>query len=296
MSVPLQFQHQVNLVCQTQCLLGESPVWDEQRQTLHFLDIKAREILSLTPNGLERRVLSTETGSIVLCEGGGLLAAQKTGFAHISYDPFIETDLPIVVKGRNGNRFNDGKCDQMGRFWIASMDDECIYETGSLWSLDSEQSLKQHFGGFVVGNGIGWSLDDKTMYFTDSERRCIDAYEFEKSEGEVGTKRNFTKVDIGNGLPDGLAVDEEGCVWSAQWDGACITRYTPDGIVDMVIEVPVPRPTSLAFGGSDLKTLYITSARFGLSDAFIRAYPMSGGLFSLNLGIRGCLPFKYKGL
>lgn len=283
----------VRLLFNAQCMLGESPVWDSECSALYFVDIKAKSLNVWKANKIQKYPLSSETGSIVLCDGGGLLAAQLGGFAYIKLDPFEEINLAIAVKDRVGNRFNDGKCDPTGKFWVASMDNECIKETGSIWSLDKRLTLKNHAGGFSVGNGFGWSKDVKRMYFTDSQRREILWYEFDSTTGRLGKKHCFAKIPSQNGYPDGLAVDVEDFIWSAHWDGGRITRYAPDGTVDRIIEMPIPRPTSIAFGGADRKTLFVTSARYGLTNSELEQFPLSGGIFAIDVDVAGELPTPF---
>ena len=231
------------------CLLGESPVWCSDTGTLYFVDIKGDELLRWSGIGSASRYpLSIQTGAIALAEVGGLVAAQETGFGWLIVEPWSESSWPLPYPERAGNRFNDGKCDAAGRFWAASMDDACIAPTGNIWSLSPDGTMRCHGGEFIVGNGFGWSSDNRLMYFTDSENRHILVYDFDLANGDIGNPRIFAVVAPECGYPDGLVVDAEDHVWSAHWDGGRITRYRPDGSVERVIKMPVPRPTSLAFG------------------------------------------------
>jgi sugar lactone lactonase YvrE len=133
------------------------------------------------------------------------------------------------------------------------------------------------------------------MYFTDSGVKRIYVYDFDLESGEIANRRVFVQLPDGAGLPDGLAVDEEGFVWSAHWDGWCVTRYDPGGKIDRVVSVPVPRPTSCCFGGPDLSTLFVTSARIRLSARQLADAPLSGGVFALNAGVRGQLDTAFAG-
>jgi sugar lactone lactonase YvrE len=146
-----------------------------------------------------------------------------------------------------------------------------------------------------VSNGLGWSPDDRRFYFTDSGTRRIYVYDYDIETGAVAGRRTFVALPEGMGVPDGLAVDAEGFVWSAQWDGWCVTRYDPDGRVDRVINLPVPRPTSCAFGGPDLSTLYITSARIRLSAQQLAEAPLSGSVFALATATRGLPETPFAG-
>lgn len=285
------------LIWDARCLLGEGPVWCDKESSLYFVDIKGKQLLRWHAGQVGKRFpLKRETGTVVPCANGGLLAAQTGGFGFIELDPWRETSIGPPVDESSRNRFNDGKCDAAGRFWVASMDDACRQATGVVWCLSPDGTVRRHVDGFVVGNGFGWSRDGRTMYFTDSENRRILAYPFDMKTGTLGTSRCFASIDPHDGYPDGLAVDDDDHVWSAHWDGGCVTRYRPDGSVERVIALPVPRPTSLAFGGSERRTLFITSARIGLGRAELEAAPLSGALFALDTGFSGPLPEMFGGI
>jgi sugar lactone lactonase YvrE len=286
----------VHLVWNVGSLLGESPVWSHEDSSLYFIDIKGKQLNRWNHHrGGVSFPLKFETGSIVPCSNGVFLAAQSGGLAIIETDPWREVRVGPRIEEPNNNRFNDGKCDMYGRYWFASMDNDCSLASGTVWSFSPNGMLRRHFGGFIVGNGFGWSLDGSTMYFTDSENRCIQAFPYDLKAGVLGTGDCFARIDPSKGYPDGLAVDDEDHVWSAHWDGGRISRYRPDGTIERVIPLPVPRPTSLAFGGPDRSTLFVTSARIGLSCAQLRNAPLSGGLFSIEAGISGPLPSIFRG-
>lgn len=269
-------------------LLGEGPLWWPERDTLLFVDIRRPEILSWSERaGTSRHPMPSEIGCIALRRGGGLVAALREGVAFIETEGMsaevvlpLESDLPH-------NRFNDGKCDPAGRLWIASMDDRVREPSGAIWRIDGEPSARRMADGHIVGNGFGWSPDGRTMYFTDSENRVIFAYPFDAATGALGERRTFATVDTAAGYPDGLTVDAEGGVWSAHWDGWRVTRYLPNGRIDRVVDLPVPRPTSLAFGGEGLKRLFVTSASIDLDETVLARAPLSGGLFEIATEIGG---------
>jgi sugar lactone lactonase YvrE len=226
--------------------------------------------------------LPEPVGAIALRAGGGLVAAARSGFAYIDRDGAMSPAFCTPEADRPGNRFNDGKCDRAGRFWAASMHDGETDPSGSLYRLDASHRCERADDGFVIGNGLGWSPDNRTFYFTDSVARRIFAYDFDIDSGAIGRKRLFATIPDDAGFPDGLCVDAEGHVWSAHWDGWRVTRYAPDGRIVEVLRVPVPRPTSCAFGGSDLATLFITSARINLGAADLARSPLSGSVLSLR--------------
>jgi sugar lactone lactonase YvrE len=159
--------------------------------------------------------------------------------------------------------------------------------SGSLYCFDAPNTARAVDGGFQVSNGIGWSPDDTTMYFADSGLGTVFAYDFNLYAGTVSNRRSFVQFDASEGRPDGLAVDAEGFVWVALWDGWRVARFAPDGRLNRELDMPVPRPSSCCFGGPDLTTLYITSASIRLPAAVLAEAPLSGGLFAIDVGVAG---------
>jgi sugar lactone lactonase YvrE len=149
--------------------------------------------------------------------------------------------------------------------------------------------------GVHLSNGLDWSPDDRLMYYTDSPRRLIWVYDYDPDRGAVANERVFARIPRDAGVPDGLCVDAKGFVWSAHWGGWRITRYAPDGRIDRVLEMPVPQPSSCTFGGPDLATLYVTSAAIGMTEADFAKAPQGGGLFAVEVGVRGQPVSRFAG-
>lgn len=271
------------------CFLGEGPVWSARDNRLLWVDILAPALLTGDPaaHTFASRPLPELIGAIAPRRRGGLVAAMQSGFKAL--DP--ETGaLSLIAAPKNhkpGHRFNDGKVDRAGRFWAGTLAMTTAPGEGTLYRLDPDGRVATMDEGFQVSNGMGWSPDDRRFYFVDTGPRRIYAYDFDLASGAIANRRVFVQVPEGEGVPDGLTVDAEGFVWCAHWDGWCVTRYDPDGRVDRVINLPVPRPTSCAFGGPDLSTLYITSARIRLSAQQLADAPLSGSVFALRAGVRG---------
>jgi sugar lactone lactonase YvrE len=189
---------------------------------------------------------------------------------------------------RPGNRYNDGKCDRMGRLWVGTLDMGTAANRGNLFRVEADGTWKKMDSGFTVANGMGWSPDNRRMYFTDSMRRTVYTYDFDLRAGDISHRRPLITLEASDGTPDGLTVDEEGCIWVAIWDAWRVSRYSPEGKELMRIKVPVPRPTSCCFGGDNLDTLYITSASVRLNAEVLAAAPLSGSLFAVRIpGVRG---------
>jgi len=277
--------------------LGEGPVWDVGAGILWWVNILAPSINRFDPvAGTNKSITVPDlVGAMALRSRGGLVLALRDGFYEFDPDSGSAAAIAKPETGKPGNRFNDGKCDRQGRFWAGTMDHGEKAASGDLYRLDPDGSVKRFAAGFIVTNGLGWSPDNKILYFTDSVGRTIYAFDFDGASGEMENRRVFAHVAEDDGYPDGLCVDAEGFIWGAHWGGWRVTRYDPAGQVDRVLRMPVPQVTSCAFGGPDLDILYITSARVGLDADVLREAPLSGGLFAAQTGLKGLPEPKFAG-
>lgn len=278
--------------------LGEGPVWSIEEQALYWVDIMANSYSRLDPiSGTHETVqVGVPVGVLALRTSGGLVMATKNGFAFWHPDRKELEYITNPEAGKPHMRFNDGAVDSRGRFWAGSTNDGANpYPEGVLYRLDPDHTVHAMETGVGTSNGIGWSPDNKIMYYTDSPLRIIYAYDFDEESGAISNRRTFVHTPDSVYVPDGLAVDSEGFVWSACWDGAKIIRYDPIGQVERVIEVPALRTTSCVFGGQSLDELYITSSRADLSTDTLTQYPFSGDLFRLKTGVKGLEKFKFAG-
>ena len=272
--------------------LGESPVYDAGRNVLWYCDITEHAVRRFDLGNSETHSWSfpTDVGSLGLTESGRLVIALRDEVG--IWDPADETwrGLVEIEKGNKETRLNDGKVGPDGAFWVGTMDDSdrSVKEPiGSLYRVTADGKAEKKVDGIIVSNGLGWSPDDKTFYFADTPRQQVYAYDFDLESGEIANRRIFVTLPEAEGKPDGLTVDAEGFVWVAHWDGWCVTRYDPEGKVERVVNLPVPRPTSCVFGGADMQTLFVTSARIRLSAAQLAEAPLSGSIFSIDTGIKG---------
>lgn len=270
-------------------LLGEGPVWDDRLSTLYFVDIRENVLAAFDDEAGGRLLpLGDWPSCVALTENGDeIVCASRRGIERVRVSSRAARPTGAVVPLAPGMRFNDGKCDAAGRLWIGTMDDAERSAVGALYRIGTGGEVSPVLTGLGVTNGLDWSPDDRWFYHTDSLRRTISRFRFEPETGALSGGEPFAVVPASEGAPDGLTVDEEGFVWSAHWDGWRVTRYAPDGRVDRVIRLPVPRPTSVAFGGEDYRTLFITSACAGLSVEVLRQAPLSGALFACEPGPRG---------
>ncbi|WP_291957936.1 SMP-30/gluconolactonase/LRE family protein [Chelatococcus sp.] len=276
--------------------LAEGPVWSTREQRLYWVDILAPAVYRFDPatRSNEEVVMPRLISAVAPRHDGGLVALTQDGLEAFDFASGRLTRLVDPEADIPDNRFNDGKCDARGRMWAGTMRLDASRAAGALYAIGPDLSWQRADTGFTVANGIDWSPDGRTLYFADSAGR-IYSYAFDVESGTVGERRIFASVDKEEGRPDGLAVDAEGYVWCAIWDGWCVRRFAPDGSLDREVRLPVPRPTSVAFGGADLKTLFITSARIRLPSRVLTDAPFSGGLFALPVDVPGLPAHAFEG-
>jgi sugar lactone lactonase YvrE len=269
--------------------LGESPLWSRRESALYFVDLRGRTLNRYAPVcGSETQwQLDALPGGVVAAPDGSLILAMSSGI--VRFDTGAGTSSPLVAPERAalGNRLNDTKCDRLGRLWTGSMRDYGKATTGSLYCIDAELDVKRMLADLTIPNALSWSPDDRTLYFADTADGRIRAYDFDLDSGRLGAMRVLVDAGILSGRPDGATVDADGCVWNARYGGGCVARITPDGKVDRVVDVPCSQVTSCAFGGNDLRTLYVTTATQRLSDDQLRREPLAGAVFAVRLEVGG---------
>ncbi len=282
------------------CTLGEGPLWHVEEQALYWVDIEEKCLYTLdyASGEVTRREIGHKVGCLAFRAGGGLVLAVDAGLAW--WDPAAFTlDLfadPEADNPDRAPRFNDGAVDPGGRFWAGTIAAQPeANPNGILYRLDADHSVHVMETGIGVSNGLGWSPDHRTLYYADSPRRVIYAYDYDPASGDIANRRVLVQLPANDGFPDGLTVDREGFIWCAIWDGWRVVRFAPDGGVAAEIRMPVQRPTSCMFGGPDLDELYITSARVGLDEAQRLAQPSAGGLFRVRAEVPGLPEPFYAG-
>lgn len=277
------------------CRLGEGPLWHPDERRLYGVDIESKSVWRYDPDSgkAQEYQLNQMVGCLGIRAHGGFIVAGEHGFA--AWDPESNLITPIhnPELDRPHERFNDGSVDPGGRFWAGTMTPDGF--ENSLYRLDPDYSIHRMETGIGISNGIGWSPDHRAMYFTDSPRKTIYAYDYEVESGAIENRRVWVDSRGGSGVPDGLCVDSEGCVWSARWDGWRISRYDPQGQLMHEILTPVQRPTSCAFGGDEMNTLFITSAWTGLTEIERRDQPLAGDLFAIECDTPGLPPNFFAG-
>ncbi|MGW0292992.1 SMP-30/gluconolactonase/LRE family protein [Streptomyces tuirus] len=243
--------------------LGEGPTWDAAAGRLLWIDILGSRLHSYDPATGRRAVRRTEQhiGAVKPRAGGGLVLNLRDGIGLLDPDGGFRWLHHEPVPGR---RANDAAVAPDGTLWTGTMRYDEAPGGGTLSRVTADGSVEVVLDDVAVSNGTGWSPDGRLMYYVDSPTRRVDV--FDHADGRITGRRTLAEIEEGAGFPDGLTVDAEGCVWVALWQGSAVRRYTPEGELDRVIELPVPLVTACAFGGADLTDLYITTARAGLTE------------------------------
>lgn len=241
--------------------LGECPTWDERSGRLLRIDAIGRRLLSCESDGGQPEVvdLAEIPGSFALRRNGGLLMAYRRGLALRDLaGSETRIDLPAECDGSR-ERFNDGSCDAHGRFWVGTMDRRLRDTVGALYRVDADLTVHRIASGFGLSNGIAWSPDNRTMYHCDSRPPIIYAYEFDLDAGVAQNRQVLVNFTSAMGMPDGCATDTEGFVWVAAPGAGQVMRFDPDGKLERNVRTTAAMPTSVTFGGADMRTLFITS-------------------------------------
>lgn len=277
-------------VVDTRDQLGECVLWCPRSQRLWWVDVLSASLHELSwPAGQHRthQLPFRRLGSIGLRASGGLVLATEQGVFDWHPDRGLEAQLMAPRWDPATHRLNDGRCDRAGRFWVGSMHDSLFVPDGTLFSVGPAAEAAAHFDDIIVPNSLAFSPDDRRFYFADTRRYMIWQFDFEIESGRIGNRRPFVDFGSGPARPDGSCVDANGCLWNASFDGGRVVRYTPDGVTDTVVPLPVSCPTCVCLGGPDLDTLFVTTASFSLSAEQHLQEPLAGGLFALRVPTPG---------
>lgn len=285
----------VEIVSHERNLLGECPIWCQKTNTLFWVDSRAPSLQAYRPDTgeISSHPLPETTGSVCLTDHGDLLAAMTSGIYRLGVDGTLGVLVAKASSGHPDNRFNDGRCDRHGRFWVGSMNDKARVPTGALWRLSADHSISLMEPDLIVPNSLAFSPDNARLYLSDTYRHRIFVFDYHADEGAISNKRLFSEMEGWTGRPDGSAIDADGCLWNAEYAGGRVVRYTPDGRIDRTIELPVSQVSCCAFGGKDLDELYITTARQRLTPEQLDAQPLAGCLFVARPGVKGLPEGRY---
>ncbi|QKJ88093.1 Gluconolactonase [Paramixta manurensis] len=283
--------YQVERVLAIETELGECPLWSVTEQVLWFVDILAPAVHRFSPRTGEHRVFPQveEIGCIGLRRDGGLVAALRSGVWFLDAEGKAVRKVADNPGDASRSRFNDGRVDPFGRFYCGSLWEPQDRNGGILCQLNSDLGLRVIADDIKISNGLAFSPDRRWMYHSDTPNAVLYRYPLDPVSGDPGPREVFRRFDDARGgLPDGAAVDEEGFYWSAMFDGGRVVRIDPESgdIVDEIL-LPVRWPTMVAFGGADLKTLYITSSRENRTAEELLHYPQSGSVFAVKMAVGG---------
>ncbi len=286
----------VELALKISAKLGECPRWDEQAGCLYWVDINSFTLNRFDPEvGINESLrFEEEIGCFSLREAEGFVLAMRSGFYLLDGWNTNLIKLSDPEAELENNRFNDGRCDALGRFIAGSYYPPKDTEAANLWVLESNGETRQLERNLLTSNGAAFSPDNKFFYLSDTPKHAIYRYHYDLELGVLSNKEVFHQFPHGNGRPDGAAIDVDGNYWTALYEGQRIVCLNPNGEIIEEISVPAKCPTMVAFGGSDLKTLYITTAG-ARPDAELEQYPNSGSIFKMRVEIPGMVEFRFCG-
>ncbi len=279
-------------------LLGEGAIWDHLLKRLYWVDIEGMCFNVFNPATLENKTYNTEKriGSVVPINSNAVLVALEDGLAIINLtNGAIEYKCKTQIHLTHNKRFNDGKCDPNGRFWVGTLSMDDIREVSALYCVKDDFTLEEKITGVSISNGIVWNADGSLMYYIDTPTGEIVQYDFEGKSGHISNKKLVVKIPEEIGYPDGMTIDIDGMLWVALWDGFGVVKINPfTGQLLQKVDLPVPKVTSCAFGGENLDTLFITTARTQMSEKELEDYPLSGAIFTANVNTKGLPAFNFN--
>jgi sugar lactone lactonase YvrE len=283
------------LVLDARAELGEGPVWDGVARCLYFVDIPRGHVHRYEPASKALRTYRIDrmVSAVAITAAGDLMLAVREGFARLDVATGCVQVMMEVDVDRPDLRMNDGKCDAAGRFWAGTMALDERAGAGALYRLDPDGRVHTMLRDLTISNGLDWSDDNRLMYFIDSPTHAVDVFDFNLATGAIANRRSLVRIPAAHGVPDGLTLDADGYVWVALWGGGAVHRYAPNGTLDALIRLPTTYPTSCAFGGPDLRDLYITTAAVKLSEHERAQQPLAGGLFRARPGPKGRPPHRF---
>lgn len=273
---------------QGEAVLGEGPSWDDRAGELTWVDILSGSVHVSDSEGrpVADFQLAAHVGAALPAARGGWLVALPGQLAHLERDGSV-TGIATLEPDLPGNRPNDAKCDATGRAWVGTMSYDETAVAGSLYRVDPGPMVTPVLCGLGIANGLGWSPDNRTMYFIDTITHEVRAYPFDLGPGSIGRPLTVASIDRAEGYPDGMCTDDEGCLWVALFAGGCVRRYTPDGRLDTVVRLPVTYTTSCCFGGAGQDRLFVTTARRDLDEEGRKREPLSGSVWVVEPGVTG---------
>ncbi|MEA3407322.1 MAG: SMP-30/gluconolactonase/LRE family protein [Chloroflexota bacterium] len=281
---------QPELIADYECLTGEGVIWHPGEQRVYWLDIPRGRMFRYDPATEEHEMCfeGGMVGGLTVQADGALLLFMEKGAVKRWDEGEVMTIIDEVPE-EQGSRFNDVIADPEGRVFCGTMPTE--ERLGRLYRIDPDGSVTVVLEDIGVSNGMGFTPDRQRMYYTDSAKREIYLFDYDRETGEISNQRVFVRTPEGEGIPDGMTVDAEGYVWSARWGGGCVVRFAPDGTEDMRLEFPAKKVSCVAFGGGDYTDIYVTTAG---GDNKAEEGEGAGALFKVNVGIEGVPEFESR--
>lgn len=292
----MSHNYSLRQIAPAQAELGESPVWDAHTGLLYFVDITQGQIKVLTPQATLSTVYKSTAriGALALSDHGNLVFTENSRVRMLDTRTGTISRQSAAAQETASYRFNDGACDPQGRFVTGLMDEARSGETGSLYRYDSELRPQLIHTGMALPNGLAWSADGGTLFFVDSVACAIFKADYSLENDELRAVTLFAQTPSELGRPDGIALDQAGGIWVCQFNGACLLRYDNKGQLTDRVTMPVPRPTSCCFGGPDLNTLFITTARFATTPTELEQYPQAGNVYAIHPAVGGAARHVFK--
>ena len=284
------------LLIDVQTMLGESPVWCARTQSLWWIDVVAPSLWRWrhATEQAQSWPLPKPPAALALLEGGGVFIIFRAGAAVLDHPEAELKWLALPEMSFAEERFNDGKVDRLGRLWLGTLDRRLSRPLGQLYRMGADAALQVVDSGFAIANGIGWSPDGRVMYFAETHEHRVYRYDFDPASGTISNRTVLIQLPDGPGGPDGLTVDAAGSIWCVLFERGTVNRYHPTGELESSVALPVSRPTSCAIGGLDMRTLFITTARYGLSDQALFQEIGSGAVYALDLDERGMVEPRFS--
>lgn len=290
--------HAVNVALASAALLGECPRWHAGSARLYWVDIGRNELHRLDPaTGVDKvRRFDTPVGCFAFAGGEALILGMKDGLARLEqWDAEPAPFGTQILTGLPDLRLNDGRTDPAGNFWAGSVNMAKSSANAALYRFDADGTATLVEGGMMTCNGAAFTADGRRLHHADTPSHALRAYDVDPATGTLSGRRILHQFPMGQGRPDGGSFDEEGCYWSALYEGGRVVRLSPEGEILETVPLPVPRPTMIAFGGADRRTAFVTSARQGLDDAALAAAPLSGAIFSFRVAVPGVAEWPFGG-
>jgi len=287
--------HRIETAVATADVLGETPLWCDRSQKLWWVDIDRRLHQSFDPATGAHQVFPYACnflGGQALTADGSHLLAKDLGLYRRASDGGAPSQLCEVEHGPD-NRLNDGRVDARGRLWIGTMDNQLHRPNGALYRATADGAVTRMFGDVIVTNGIAFSPDNRTFYFTDTRRYCTWQFDFDLDDGTIRNRRLFADYSASQERPDGACFDVDGGLWTAFFSHGRVARYRPDGRIDTVIPVPATNPTCVCFGGDDLRTMFVTTARKFLDRRQLSSEPQAGHVLAIHGVAQGLLEHRF---